>query len=69
MGQRLGQVSEPQVHEATASAPRPPLNPPSLAPGARYDAIAIAIAIAIATKHVLALNRERTGNIANDTKN
>ena len=45
---------EPQVHEATAPAPRSPLNPPSLAPGAhsapapggptRKAAIAIATA-------------------------
>ena len=44
VGQRLGPISEPQVHEATASAPHPPLNPPSLAPGVRHNAIAIATA-------------------------
>jgi len=44
VGQGLRPISEPQVHEATASAPHPPLNPPSLAPGVRHNAIAIATA-------------------------
>lgn len=51
--QGSGPILEPQVHEATASAPCPPPNPPALAPGARSaatpDGAARKVAIAIAT--------------------